>query len=449
MLYRPFADHLDEVAPEDLSRLTDVHEGWYVEYKREMIGNRELAKSLSSFANQYGGWLFLGVEQDSINNVAAGFPGIADTGIQGVLDSIRNAAKDLLNPPVFYNVRIFAGPIAQIQLPAGRSILVVQIPEGPNSPYIHNDGRIYRRVGDSSQPMPVTDRATFDLLAQKGQEAQARLSDKVLWSPATSRGEENQPFLHISVLTDPFEVMGHWYDGSFSDFADTMSGDRLPFNNIFSSAEGFVARQTGTANTYNRLFTWHFSRNCHSFVTVPIPLLHISEAELAWSFYSIGKEFWSRVVLQDLAAARILDLNFLMNLVGGISMRHRTLVGRSNITGPLYMKARLENVWRTIPFVENSKYLEYLAEYGIPLVQDYDIVIPDGTSIESFVVSPDLGQTPSEEESVSYEGPILLSMMILDALGIPMEILKKGVSELHQMAARKLEFDRIKQHHYG
>ena len=101
MLYRPFADHLDEVAPEDLGRLTDVHEGWYVEYKREMIVNRELAKSLSSFANQYGGWLFLGVEEDTVYNVAAAFPGIPNAELQHALDSIRNAAKDLLQPPPF------------------------------------------------------------------------------------------------------------------------------------------------------------------------------------------------------------------------------------------------------------------------------------------------------------------------------------------------------------
>ena len=55
MLYRPFADNLQEVPPEDLIRLKDVHEGWYAEYKGELIANRELAKSLSSFANQYGG----------------------------------------------------------------------------------------------------------------------------------------------------------------------------------------------------------------------------------------------------------------------------------------------------------------------------------------------------------------------------------------------------------
>ena len=76
MLYRPFAERLDDVSPEELIRLKGVHEGWYVEYKENQISNRDLAKSLSSFANQYGGWLFLGVSEDAQENVAAGFPEI-------------------------------------------------------------------------------------------------------------------------------------------------------------------------------------------------------------------------------------------------------------------------------------------------------------------------------------------------------------------------------------
>ena len=215
MLYRPFADNLSEVSPEDLGRLRDVHEGWYVEYKQQLIGNRELAKSLSSFANQYGGWFFLGVKEDSRDHVADGFPGIPDSQVNLALDSIRNAAKDLLNPPVFYNVRLFPGPIDLIGLGEGHSIIVVQVPEGPNSPYIHNDGRIYRRVGDSSQPAPVTDRSTFDLLAQRGEEARKGLAERVLWSPVTSKGEENQPYIHLSILSDPYEVIGHWYRKRF------------------------------------------------------------------------------------------------------------------------------------------------------------------------------------------------------------------------------------------
>ena len=286
MLYRPFADNLSEVSPEDLGRLRDVHEGWYVEYKQQLIGNRELAKSLSSFSNQYGGWLFLGVKEDSKDHVADSFPGIPDSQVNPALDSIRNVAKDLLNPPVFYNVRLFPGPIDSIGLGAGHSIIVIQVPEGPNSPYIHNDGRIYRRVGDSSQPVPVTDRSTFDLLAQRGEEARKGLAERVLWSPVTSKGEENQPYIHLSILSDPYEIFGHWYGKRFEHFAETMKGYTLPFDNLFSMSGGFIARQVGRNDPYKRILTWHFSRSCHSFVTFPISTL---QAEVCGQGIRLGQ----------------------------------------------------------------------------------------------------------------------------------------------------------------
>ncbi len=39
-----------------------------MEYKRQEVNARSLAKSLSAFANTYGGWLFLGVEEQSKDN---------------------------------------------------------------------------------------------------------------------------------------------------------------------------------------------------------------------------------------------------------------------------------------------------------------------------------------------------------------------------------------------
>ena len=162
--------------------------------------------------------MFIGVEQGRETNVAAGFPGVPDDGLQHALESIRNAAADYLQPPVFYDTRVISGPVQEIGLETGRSIIIIEIPQGPNSPYIHNNGRIYRRIGDSSKPERVTDRATFDLLAQRGQEARSRLEELVLWIPETSKGEEDQPYIHISVMSDPYEVMGHWYEGEFEDF---------------------------------------------------------------------------------------------------------------------------------------------------------------------------------------------------------------------------------------
>ena len=350
MQYRPFDEHLGEVIPSNLARLKDIHEGWYVEYKRELIALSDLAKSMSSFANQYGGWLFIGVEQGRETNVAAGFPGVPDDGLQHALESIRNAAADYLQPPVFYDTRVISGPVQEIGLETGRSIIIIEIPQGPNSPYIHNNGRIYRRIGDSSKPERVTDRATFDLLAQRGQEARSRLEELVLWIPETSKGEEDQPYIHISVMSDPYEVMGHWYEGEFEDFCSTMKGGALPFDNIFSMSNGYVARQVNKTNPHRRGFTWHFSRPCHSFVTLPISHSRVDASNPVWMGYRFGGNFIAKLQQADIAYVRILDLNQVVLALEAIMRRHRTLAGRANVTGPFYLKAHIENVWRAYTF---------------------------------------------------------------------------------------------------
>ena len=444
MLYRPFADHFDEVTPppEDLTRLTDVHEGWYVDYKQELIGNRELAKSLSSFANQYGGWLFLGIQEDRTTHVAGSFPGIPNEQVQRSLDSLRNAAKDLLRPSPFYNVRVFQGPIDAIGLKEGSAVIVVHVPEGPDSPYVHNDGRIYMRVGDSSQPKYVTDRATFDLLARRGQEARSKLEDRVMWSPVTSQGEENQPFIHLSILSDPYEVMGHWYGGGFEGFAEAMRGIGLPFDNIFSSHNGFVARQIGRNGANRRVLTWHFSRHCHSFVTIPIPTMSLDLENPIWNEYSIGNRFVEGLVDTDLTYGRVLDLNVTIDLIGHVMRRHRILADKADIRGPFFLKACIENVWRTIPFIDHSKYLEHIKDFGYPLVQETDMVVPDGTSLDTFVVSPEIESPPQEGDFVSAEGPIEIAMRIFDALGIPMVVLARSIEELHSAGGRSQNIQR-------
>lgn len=446
MLYRPFADNLQEVPPEDLIRLKDVHEGWYAEYKGELIANRELAKSLSSFANQYGGWLFLGVKEDSEENVASSFPGIPKSQVQNVLDSIRNSAKDLLNPSVFYNVREFEGPIDAIGLPVGRSIIVVQIPEGLNSPYIHNDGRIYRRVGDSSQPTPVTDRLTFDLLTRRGEEARSRLEERVLWTPVTSKGEENQPFIHVSVMSDPYEIMGHWYSGRIAEFANSMRGYTVPFDNVFSTNDGYIARQVSTNDAYGRVFTWHFSRHCHSFVTFPIQMRPTVLEDPIWDEYENGRAFISKVFDAGLTSARILDLNILMDFLLGVVRRHRIVVGDAGVKGPFYLKANIENVWRTVPFVDHTKFLQHISNFGLPLNQESDMTVPIGPALDTFIISQELSEVPSERDRTVDLGAIMLFLSIVNALGIPREILGDSidsVGELQLMGRRHQEIQRF------
>jgi predicted HTH transcriptional regulator len=77
LAYNPFNCDIDELTPDHLAVLRDTSEGWYIEYKREASKTRDIAKSLSAFANHYGGWIFYGiVGSDDGRNTAESFPGM-------------------------------------------------------------------------------------------------------------------------------------------------------------------------------------------------------------------------------------------------------------------------------------------------------------------------------------------------------------------------------------
>jgi predicted HTH transcriptional regulator len=157
--YNPFDKTFDDVAPEDLAILSAVAEGWYVEYKQEVPNASAIAKSVTAFANTYGGWLFYGIAEKSKDDPVAGtYPGIAGEDADGVLQRIRQAVANHAQPSPFFRVKSLAGPVDSIGLPEGRCVIVGQVPWGPEAPYLHKDGRIYRRVGDGSEPKPENDR---------------------------------------------------------------------------------------------------------------------------------------------------------------------------------------------------------------------------------------------------------------------------------------------------
>ena len=437
MQYTPFNEELADIVPDDLASLKEVHEGWYVEYKSQLTTNRALAKTLSSFANQYGGWLFLGIADDRESLAARDFPGIPRPQVPRAIESLRNAAKDIVRPSVFYETRVFPGPIESIGLEEDQSIIVVRIPQGPNSPYIHNDGRIYLRVGDSSDPRPANDRSTFDLLSQRRERARTRLEKRIMRQPVISKGEDQQPFIHFSIFSDPYEMMGHWYSGGFEDFGKVMRGKTFPFDNIFSTSEGFIARQAVNNPPISRIFTWEFSRFCHSFVTFPIRSSNLLDR--SWLKYVTGQRFVSKIADSGIDNIGILDLNLILSASAAIVNRHRILVRQAKVKGPFHIKAHVANVWRTIPFLDVPLYLDHISDYGFPVVQDTNIFVPGGPLLDSFVVAPEVDVLPQESEMPADKGGLSISIDILQALGIPSEIIATSAHELYGAHERSLQ----------
>lgn len=437
--YSPFRCDLPDVVSEQLSGLRDVSEGWYVEYKSRPIAVKAFGKSLSSFANQYGGWIIVGIAADAQTLKAAAFPGVRTADVPAALEALRNGAKDTVNPEVFYEVRVFDGPVDEIGLASDRSIIVARVPEGVNTPHVHLDGRIYRRVADSSDPRPESDRSLLDRLWNKGDRARRRLAQFVARKPTTSSIEENNPYLHLSLLSDPYGTRGHWYPGDFADFAALMKAVPLPFDNFFSQAGGFIARQVAGNNANLRLLTWEFSRDCSSFVTIPmngysnsIPLME----------YRHGQEFSKEIEERELDGVRFLDLNILFGAVLAVATRHRVLAENAGVFGPFFVKAHLENVWRTVPFIDMPLFIAHVRECGIPVVQSTDILVPPGTDPVIFTILDNCTERPVPT-NVWLTDAISVSIPIFQALGIPGELFIEGRTELLTIGERFNEVQAI------
>jgi hypothetical protein len=428
--YKPFDGSLKDISPSQLLTLKDVREGWYVEYKSALIEPKKLAKSLASFANQYGGWLFLGVQEDPKELVADSFPGIENTEVTTACENIKNASKDLLNPEVFYDYRIFKGPIKDINLPAGRSVIAICIPESADTPHVHKDGRIYRRVGDSSDPKPETDRFILDRLWERGKRARERLAEFVSHEPIVSEEEKNRCYLHLSILSDPYEIKGDRYRKGFDDFCRIMREDPLPFTNVFTHSRGFVARQAANNNPYQRILTWEFYRQCHSFITMPINFTYGDEDHFLFG-YDHREAFLRHIRDTDLRHCRILDLNWLFQVITEIARRHRLLVSEAGgVYGPFFVKAHLQNVWRAVPFLEMPTLLKHIETHDVPVVQQADMLVPAGDGLQHCVVLQERGKNAPESMDTVVDDAISICCPIFEGLGIPIELFTKAATEL-------------------
>jgi hypothetical protein len=160
MPYNPFDKPIGTPLTIDDLRLLitrSVSEGYFVEYKSQMQTNEKIAKSIAALANTYGGWYFVGVEADRTHNVATNICGFSLATCADPIATVREVARSRISPtPIFYS--------EVVNITNDLIVLVIYVPDEQNTPFITSDGRIYRRVADSSHPESEKDRYAVDRL---------------------------------------------------------------------------------------------------------------------------------------------------------------------------------------------------------------------------------------------------------------------------------------------
>ncbi|NQT79982.1 MAG: ATP-binding protein [Candidatus Aminicenantes bacterium] len=150
-----FRKSFDNITSADIQNLINIKykERQTIEYKREMYenkdeGKREMLRDISSFANAYGGYLIIGIEDKN--------------GIPLKIINVDNAEieKDRIEKSCLSNIEphILGLKCKTIQMDSGENVILIFIPRGFRKPHMINFkglNQFWIRHQDKKMPMSV------------------------------------------------------------------------------------------------------------------------------------------------------------------------------------------------------------------------------------------------------------------------------------------------------
>ncbi len=151
----------DKVRGSDIKKVLEGSddESFFYEFKSDDEEPSKLIKEVSALANTYGGYIFLGINDDkSIGGCK-----------KWTEQRIHATIHDSLTPTPSFDVRKFT-----IE---GKRVFIIKVEEGTLPPYITSKGAIYERV--SSGSFPIKDSARLTQLYNKRADQESRIKAKI------------------------------------------------------------------------------------------------------------------------------------------------------------------------------------------------------------------------------------------------------------------------------
>lgn len=433
--FNPFTRRPHEITASDLSVLRAVHEGWYIEYKREVPNASSIAKSIAAFSNTYGGWIFYGVAEESKENSVAGeFIGIPTEKAEASLMTIRQAAAHHINPTPEFDVVQINGPCLDINLEEGRTIICISVPESFNTPHIHKSGMIYRRVGDGSEPKPENDRFTLDKLFEKQKSAKEILKKAINRKLHLRSSEKENSFLRIFIRPSIFNESRPPKPVEISHIRKILAPNpieknkTLHFDTVHEIGNKFIARQCKNNDPQKKNLTWIIDKKLNSEIIIPINSYRGETSFLRDipTGYTHWKNFITELESQSYKRADILDATIICLIIFGIIQLQDIIQKEFDAIPDMNIKAQAINCLHMTPFVDVDSFIDECKKYGIPYLENKKTTYPSYPS--EFWKIPhtfqdELEEQPSKEETNKKYGlgdkALLAFYSVSQVLGIP------------------------------
>lgn len=149
-------------------RLTDIQklleqdddETFFFEYKNDDVTPKKVIEEISAFANTYGGYILLGIDDDK--NISGC--------TKWTEQRIHTTIHDSITPIPNFDIKKFKTKDNAI-------IFVIRIEEGTTPPYITNTGKVYERV--SSVSFPIKDSTKLTQLYYKREDQYRKIENKI------------------------------------------------------------------------------------------------------------------------------------------------------------------------------------------------------------------------------------------------------------------------------
>ncbi|MGJ5813685.1 AlbA family DNA-binding domain-containing protein [Paludibaculum fermentans] len=416
--FNPFANEPSAVTGSELAILKTVEEGWFVDYKGECPAIEKLAKHISAFANQRGGWLFIGIDEDRQTRRAGSFRGIPISELALILDRVRNAVNQYVSPSLHYSVHTIHGPCAEIGLEAARVILVVSVPEGSNPPYIHKSGRIYRREGDSSEPKAENDRIVLDEMWRKTERANARLLR--FFDEAPKRASQGGQTLisHFFILHDPFFVEPPRSIGRkrFVELvtATTTNDLSLSLDMVQPTLDGFYAKAVQSNNPLSSLPSLRWWNGGNFRLSVPMsPLIPVARqrSQLEDSFFESAQPATG-------GRFRPYDIGIWVALMSALLKIYARIRREAQIDGSAQTKLIIRETEGMTPYLELPSYVKAVTEGFLPVVEEQNIEIPSRTDdriVQQVAIRADV-----DGDDSSWLAFVPELVLAVKAMGLPL-----------------------------
>jgi hypothetical protein len=408
--FNPFGKKIEFLERADLNTLIDnnVSEGWFVEFKAQMPESIKVAKSIASFANTEGGWLIVGIVDD-INNAASEISGFDLLKLKQPKEHIKNIVSAHIAPIPYFESKL-------IELESQKGVIVIWVPKSEEAPHILSDGKIYRRIGESSEPIPEKNRHAVEELYNRNKNTKAHLENfsKNKFIMSKQQKEKDLAFIELYFFTLP--IATKFFSNFYSmEFADSLRRhflkpvnfiENLPLSSniditFFQASSGSYILRPEQAKYNPQLITVIIEIFEDHSCKIILPIEELAPKAAANNLHLT--EILKKI---DPIPTRIMDgYTFTIRFLT-IVEQYIALVASQSKDIKLGFRIKLTNIWNKVLYIDDEGYLEYVKKHGLPLSLKDEIEMPEFKGTLRF-------------EFNDRPNAITLLRYIYEALGVP------------------------------